>query len=295
MIMERQNQQTMDKGIEQTAEELLVGAFDLHVHSAPSVFPRCLDGFQLIKEADAAGMAGIMLKSHYESTALRAELINRYSGCKTKAYGGLSLNWPVGGLNVYAALNALKAGARIIWMPTRDAQNSLCFGNMEGDFYERGGITVLRENGKLKESVYDIMDAVKQYGAFLATGHLSPVESMILCREGRARGVPMILTHPEFPRTFMEAELQVQMADMGVLIEKTWFNIAQGRVTASQMTATILKIGSSRAYISTDRGQKGTPSPIAELKKFICTLLENGLSKAQIRDLVQKVPGSIVN
>ena len=61
------------------AEELLKGAYDLHVHSSPSVFPRELDGFQLIREADAAGMAGVMLKSHYESTALRAELINRYS------------------------------------------------------------------------------------------------------------------------------------------------------------------------------------------------------------------------
>ena len=61
------------------AEELLNGAYDLHVHSSPSVFPRELDGFQLVREAEAAGMAGVMLKSHYESTALRAELINCYS------------------------------------------------------------------------------------------------------------------------------------------------------------------------------------------------------------------------
>ena len=95
------------------AEELLKGAYDLHVHSSPSVFPRELDGFQLVREADAAGMAGVMLKSHYESTALRAELINRYSDCKAKAYGGLCLNWPAGGLNVYAVKNALRAGARL--------------------------------------------------------------------------------------------------------------------------------------------------------------------------------------
>ena len=119
------------------AEELLKGAYDLHVHSSPSVFPRELDGFQLIREADAAGMAGVMLKSHYESTALRAELINRYSGCKAKAYGGLCLNCPAGGLNVYAVKNALRAGAKIVWMPTRDAKNSLVFGNMEGDFFDK--------------------------------------------------------------------------------------------------------------------------------------------------------------
>ena len=122
--------------------ELLAGAYDLHVHTSPSVFPRMEDGFELVQEADAAGMAGVMLKSHYEPTALRAELINRHSGCKAQVYGGLALNWPVGGLNIYAVENALRAGARIIWMPTRDAQNSLRFGNMEGDFFRRPGISV---------------------------------------------------------------------------------------------------------------------------------------------------------
>ena len=92
-----------------------------------------------------------MLKSHYESTALRAELINRYSGCKAKAYGGLCLNCPAGGLNVYAVKNALRAGAKIVWMPTRDAKNSLVFGNMEGDFFDRRGITILEQDGTLKE------------------------------------------------------------------------------------------------------------------------------------------------
>ena len=61
------------------AEELLRGAYDLHVHSLPSVFAREQDGMEIIREAGKAGMAGVLLKSHYEPTALRAELINRYS------------------------------------------------------------------------------------------------------------------------------------------------------------------------------------------------------------------------
>lgn len=284
----------MKKGIEEAAVNLLKGAYDLHVHTAPSVFQRELDGVQLIKEAEEAGMAGVMLKSHYEPTALRAELINRYSNCHAKAYGALVLNWPVGGLNIFAVENALKAGAKIIWMPTRDSANSLCFGNMEGDFFNRKGITILEESGKLKTCVYEIMDAVKRYGAFLATGHLSPAESVKLCQEGRAKGVNMILTHPEFPRTRMNIEIQKEMADLGVLIEKNWFNIAQGSVTAEEMANTIRQIGSNRVFIATDRGQKGMPTPVQELKRFIQVLLEQGLSETQIQDLVQKVPEQIV-
>ena len=47
-------------------------------------------------------------------------------------------------------------------MPTRDAKNSLVFGNMEGDFFDRRGITILEQDGTLKECVYDIMDAIKE-------------------------------------------------------------------------------------------------------------------------------------
>lgn len=276
------------------ADELMVGAYDLHTHSSPSPFPRAQDGIEMIRDAEKAGMAGLMLKSHYEPTAVRASLVNLYSGCRAKAYGGLVLNWPVGGLNIYAVENALQVGAKIIWMPTRDAANSLCFGNMDGDFFDRPGIRVTDTAGKLLDCVYDIMDAVKRAGAFLATGHISPEESLLLCREGRARGVNMILTHPEFPRTYLDASTQKELADLGVLVEKCWYNIAQGRVTVEEMADHIRTVGSGRCFMSTDRGQRGLPGAVSELKHFIQTMLEVGLTRQELRDMCQIVPKSIV-
>lgn len=84
------------KKLDEKAWELLNGGYDLHVHTAPSAFPRALDSFQLVREANEAGMSGVMLKSHYEPTAIRAALVNLYSNCKTRAYGAVVLNWPVG-------------------------------------------------------------------------------------------------------------------------------------------------------------------------------------------------------
>ena len=275
------------------AEELLHGAYDLHVHSLPSVFAREQDGMEIIREAGKAGMAGVLLKSHYEPTALRAELINRYSGSSAKAYGGLVLNWPVGGLNAYAVEEAARAGAKIIWMPTRDAANSLVFGNMEGDFFRRSGISVTDENDNLKDCVYDIMDIVKKADIFLATGHLSVKESILLCREGRMRGVNMIFTHPEFPRTFTGAEVQKELAGMGVLIEKNWLDIVIGQVTAEEMAFNIREVGTARCYISTDRGQKNGGAPVREMKRFIEELLKAGITEEEIRDLANRVPESI--
>lgn len=274
---------------------LMENSYDLHIHTAPSAFARSIDSWELVNEANKAGMAGVMLKSHYESTAIRAELINRYSNCKTKAYGGITLNWTAGGLNVYAVENALKVGSKIVWMPTRDSANSLEFGNMQGDFYEREGISILTPDEKLKESVYDIMDLIKKYDAILATGHLSPKESILLCCEGRARGVRMVLTHPEFPRTMFSPDIQVRLADIGVLIEKSWYNVAQGIVTIEEMAKTIRLVGTSRTYITTDRGQEGEPRPTVEFHSFIHSLLEQGFTEAQIRDLCHFVPKSIVD
>lgn len=284
----------MEEKLKNEVLEIQRGSYDLHIHSLPSVFARLLDGVQIVKEASQYGMAGVMLKSHYEPTALRAQLINKYSHCKTKAYGGLALNWPVGGLNPYAVSNALQAGAKIIWMPTRDSQNSLRFGNMDGDFFSRPGITILDEKGKLKDVVYDIFDLIKAKNGFLATGHLSPDESILLCREGRNRNVQMILTHPEFVRTKISGQVQKEMADLGVIIEKNWLNVAAGMVTPEEMSANIRAVGPSRVYIATDRGQKNAPAPAVEYGHFIAMLLNQGFAKEEVYAMTHTVPAQIV-
>ena len=74
------------------AKELLRGGYDLHAHSFPSHVSRSVDDFELLEQAAGAGMAGVMIKNHYESTAARAALMNKRSGLPVRAYGGLVLN-----------------------------------------------------------------------------------------------------------------------------------------------------------------------------------------------------------
>jgi hypothetical protein len=105
----------------------------------------------------------------------------------------------------------------------------------------------------------------------------------------------MILTHPEFPRTFIEPAVQKEMADLGVFIEKNWLNIVMGRVTVQEMAAAIRLVGSGRTYIATDRGQRGQPSPVSEFRRFIQELLQAGLSPEEIRDMAQRVPEAILS
>lgn len=269
---------------------LLNGAYDLHMHAAPSPFNRAMNDIELLRAAGRAGMAGIVLKSHYESTAARAMIANEAGASSAIAYGAIALNWPVGGLNPYAVHNALKRNAKIVFMPTRDAENSLCSGDMPGDFFKRPGIRVLKADGTLKNEVYAIMDAVKQYDATLATGHISPEESKVLCEEGVKRGVRMVLTHPEFSRTKIDAAEQKKFADMGVLVEKCWYNIGEGECTAQEMIANIKTVGAEHCFLCTDRGQKERELPVDAMKTFVATLLNGGISEQDIFTMTHTVP-----
>lgn len=285
----------MNNSLRNTALEIIRGGYDLHTHTEPSAFHRALDDFELVREADAIGMAGVMIKAHYGCTSTRAALVNRASGCQTKAYGGLVLNWPTGGLNPYSVENALKTGAVIIWMPTRDSKNCLAYGDMPGDFFSRPGISVLDEQGRMLPVVYEIMDIVKKYDAHLATGHLSTEESVLLCKEGRMRNVNMILTHPEWFRTKISGSVQAEMAALGVLIEKNWLNIAENSTTIEEMAANIRLAGTDHVYLATDRGQSGFEHPAEAMLRFIEVLLQAGFSEKEIITMVRTVPACIVN
>ena len=266
---------------------LLRGGYDLHVHPIPSHAKRSLDDFELVEQATAAGMAGVLIKNHYESTAARAALVNHRSPeGSTVAYGAVVLNYPAGGLNPYAVYSAMQMGAKFVYMATRDAKNCLTQGGMAGNFYEAEGVTVLDDAGELLPAVFEIMDVVKKYDGILCTGHISTEESIILCRAGAARGVRMALTHPEFILTIVPAEIQRELADLGIFIEKCWYNIGDGSCTAQEMVDHIRTVGVAQCFLSTDRGQAGLESPVEGMSMFIEALMECGITEDEIKTML---------
>lgn len=276
-------------------KNILKDSYDLHVHANPSHFNRSLNDFELLEEASKYEMAGVMIKNHYESTAGRAALINdSCKDLKTRAYGGLVLNKPAGGINPYAAESALKLGAAFIWMPTRDAENCLRHGKIEGDFFDRVGIKTIDEKGKLVKEVYEIFEVIKKYDGVLATGHLSVEESIIVCKEARKNNVRIVFTHPEWEYTIAPASIQKELADIGVIIEKNWYNVAEGNYSLIKMAENIKVVGADRVFLATDRGQAGREHPVEGLIKFINELMKVGISEREIHTMIKKVPRELV-
>ncbi len=58
------------------ARALVQGAYDLHVHVAPDVPRRRIDDRALAQRFAELGLAGFALKSHYTSTAERAQVVS---------------------------------------------------------------------------------------------------------------------------------------------------------------------------------------------------------------------------
>src|SRR3989454_11480793 len=118
------------EAISDHAWEAVRGGYDLQVHVAPDVIERRTDDVDLARDFLAHGLRGFVLKSHYVPTAERAKVVAR-AVPGIKAYGAITLNHSVGGLNPVALEIAGRSGAKIVWMPTVDAENETA-GRIDG-------------------------------------------------------------------------------------------------------------------------------------------------------------------
>src|SRR5262249_60961559 len=107
----------MSSQLADRAWELLRGAYDLKVHIAPDVPNRRIDDVSLAHRFAEVGLAGFGLKSHYTSTAERAQIVSA-AVPGVQAIGTITLNWGVGGMNPLAVGIAAREGAPVAWVPT---------------------------------------------------------------------------------------------------------------------------------------------------------------------------------
>ena len=142
--------------ISDEARALIQGSYDLHIHSGPDILPRKGNDLAFARRAAAAGMAGILVKSHFTSTADRATLVNEVVPGVT-VYGSLSLNHSSGGINPIAVQTAGRSGARLVWFPTVDARNELehvdRYKGMATPFWYTF-VQELRAEGMAREPIY---------------------------------------------------------------------------------------------------------------------------------------------
>lgn len=282
------------------------GAIDIHVHSSPSIFPRSVDDFELAEQARAAGMRAIVLKAHEESTVSRAKIVTKFVP-GIEVYGSLVLNEYVGGLNPYAVDMAIQQGAKIIWMPTGSAKHHLDYYGGKSDYKEQKssirllpqkGITIFSDDGQVLPVVYEIVDLIKGTGAVLATGHLSPRETMALVQIASERGVEKILVaHPDLKINKMELSLQLELVQMGAYVEKSMLTLMPNwqSIQPDELVYGMRKLGFDRCVLQTDFGQVNHPTPTEGYSQFVQLLFDHGLTEEEIRKMACEVPAELLS
>ena len=288
---------------------LLKDAYDLHVHSAPDVLPRKMDDVEMAQRIIVAGMKGYAIKSHYFCTSERAQIIRKiFPSCN--AIGTITLNSSVGGINPMAVEMAGRSGAKLVWFPTVDSEHELehlahspseklpYWAKIKEQMKAEGVISptiCILKNGKLTNEVFGVLDIIAKYNMILATSHVSKPEAFALVKEAKERKVErIIITHVDFPSTFYSIDEQKEFLKSGAFMEHCYTTPATGKVAWDVAIEQIRAIGPERVIIGTDLGQSTGVFPDEGLALYAEKLLANGFSENDVRAMIVKNPGALV-
>ena len=286
--------------------QLLEGAVDTHVHTAPDVNPRKLNDLEAAQAARAAGMAGLVLKNHFLPTPLRARLAeSQVPG--VRVLGGVVLNHPVGGMKPWAVEATAAAGGTVVWMPTIQSANQIAYNAEPGEnplhplrFDKQGwpaAVQVFDQHGQPTAATLAVLEVIRDRNLVLATGHLSAVEVERLVTRAHAMGLRrMVATHPDAPLIALPLELQRRLAGRGMLFERTfnWLRPPYSALTAPQQAEIIRAVGVASTIMATDFGQPFNLPPVEGLETYAREMLEQGFSAAEIRRMLSDNPRALL-
>ena len=284
---------------------LLEGAYDIHVHVSPDLVPRALDLKQLCREAEKAGMAGILLKDHCTSTVGRAAALNLMGSGTCRFFSALALNPPVGSLNPIAVEAALRAGTNVIYFPTYGAAHHIGIWGagkpptafpLPKDGY--AGTVIIDSDNALKPDVIEILKLIADHDAILATGHISPTESLMLLRKAKELSVKrMMVTHASESVPAFTIAQQVEAAGFGALIEHSFFAATAscpGRISLESLRDAIWQVGVQHVILSSDFGQVANGNPIVNFRHHLAKMIELGFNEQEIRRMTNVNPEKLL-
>jgi hypothetical protein len=274
--------------------ELVRGAYDLHVHVEPDLAERRIDDLGLAHRFVELGLAGFVLKSHYTPTAERAAVV-RAAVPGVRALGSITLNGGVGGLNAQAVEIAARSGARIVWLPTVDAENEArdhgpraakqpVWRTIQDEFAAAGvagGPVPLTQDALAR-----VLGVVARHDLTLATGHLGRAEIPAVVEAALAAGVSrVVVTHPDYPSQGLPVDEQRTLAERGAVLERCFAPIHTGKVSWEQTFEAIRSTGPEHNVLSTDLGQVSNPPVEDGLALMADRLLAAGFSEHDVRTM----------
>ena len=265
----------------------LEGVVDFHVHTAPDVRPRWHTALELAEKASRDGMAGFVVKSHHESTAARAEEA-RTKFPTLSVHGGVTLNRAAGGIDARMVAEVLASGGRVVWLPTLDGRGQ------RRDPGANDALAVVDTAGHVTSELMRVFEIIAEHDAVLATGHVAANEVLPAVRSARRAGVRRILVnHPEIPFLSFSVDLQKQLCDEGVLLERC-FPRPEAEDGFAQIAHEIRSVGVPSTLLATDLGRRDLPPPMNGLRRMIHELEQRGFDEQEIATMTRVNPVALL-
>ena len=271
------------------------GVIDMHVHTNPDLRLRAYDDLELCDAAVQVGARAIVIKTHLGSTACRAELVNHYNRIvhpnnDFTMFGSITLNRCVGGINPTAVDNALKLGAKVVWLPTQSARNHLLKMGKSPE-----GCVDMVVDGKVVPEMLDVFQLIKDHDAVLGTAHVSPEEAFVVVEAARKAGVKkVVVTHPEWWVVGMSVEDQIRLVkDYDVILERCFAqNMGGGKYKSNlpDNLEIIRTVGYKNVMVDTDGGQTENPNWEIAMHQYMQYLFDHGIPEEQIRYMTHGLP-----
>src|SRR5436190_5021329 len=284
------------------ARTLVRGAYDLHVHVGPDVPKRRIDDVALAHRCAELGLAGFGLKSHYTSTAERAQIVSSLVP-GVEAIGTLTLNRAVGGMNPLAVEIAAREGARIVWMPTVDSPAETAgrtepkpgdkvplWAKLQHELRRLGfsvePVLVCGEEGELLPDTRAVLRAIARHGLILATGHLGREDIFAVVDGALEEGIEtIVVTHLEFPAQDFSIEEQVALAGKGCLLDRCLSTPHSGKTTFEHVFDGV-RATDGHNYFSSDFGNPDYPEVEDGLALWADHLLGAGFEEDDVHELI---------
>lgn len=288
---------------EAKTENVLSGVIEMHVHADPDVRARSINDLELCRKAKEMGMRGVVIKNHDFLTNDRAYLV-RQAVPGIEVFGGIALNHAVGGINPAAVEMMLKFSGdfgKIVWLPTYQS-------SFEAHHAKKNnGVRVVDSSGNVLPEVRKVIKIVANADITLATGHLSPAESVAVTKVAKEEGVKKILiTHAMQDPFLMSLDDMKRCIDNGAIIEHCYLSYLMGplcpvpayrsfkHISMDEFAKAIKALGAENCIISTDLGQAQNPVPVVGMADFIGQLMKRSISKADIDLMTKKNPAKLL-
>ena len=181
-------------------DDMMEGAIDVHCHidfEFSAKERKREPEFLWLPKAEALGMRGVVLKSHWWPTVNVVPYILSSVETKVALWSSVALNSTAGGPNPCIIEACAELGGKMVFLPTWSARNDVerkGFSNRIKSYYkshaqvENPNYYFLDDKGKLIPRGYEIIDACKVHDLTLGMGHVSWQESLEFIKAARDMG-----------------------------------------------------------------------------------------------------------